>query len=181
MSGEEQPGGRVSGKPVALLLAAVLVGAALFKWWPSDERAVRRQLDALADTITVPSTDTEFSRVTRLTELRNIFSPDARFHFDDRGDGQLSRDEVMALAERWSPPPGGVFVSFPDPRVEIAAGRAAVALTAKMSRRDGQTGETHVELRPASLEMAKGENGWLITSVDVGPARPEEPAPPPDR
>ncbi len=165
----------VSGKPIALLIAALLIGAALFKWWPSDERAVRRQLDNLADTITVPSTDIDTARLTRLAELRNYFAPEATVRLDV-GEA-LSRELLLALAERWTPPPGGIFVEFVYGTIAIGDGTAAVDLTARISSRDPGSGEVTVDQRDARFTLAKRERAWLITGVESvtlpGSPRPE--------
>jgi hypothetical protein len=154
----------VSGKPIALVLALVLIGAALFKWWPSDERAIMRQLDALADTLTVPSTDTDLSRITRLAELRNYLAPDVRVRIG--GLYLISREAVMSAAERWTPPPGGVFVSFTDVAIERAGESARISLTMKVTSRDRATGEETVDGRDVHVGMAKQNDDWVVTSLE---------------
>jgi hypothetical protein len=157
--------GRVSGKPVALVLGALLIGAALFKWWPSDERAVRRQLDAVADTLTVPSTDADLSRVARLAELRGYFAPDARVRF--AGLDLPSRDALLAVAEGWRLPPGGVFVELADETLTLPGDDTAdVHLTAKITARDAQTGEPAVDAHATEVRLAKRDGDWVITDVE---------------
>jgi hypothetical protein len=165
--------GRVSGKPVALVLGALLVGAALFKWWPSDGRAVRQQLDAVADTLTIPSTDTDLSRVARLAEFRGYFAPDVRVHFASQD--LVSRDALLALVEGWSPPPGGVFVELADETLTLPGDDTAdVHLTAKITARDARTGEPAVEVHDTEVRLAKRDGDWVITSVE-SPERPAHP------
>ena len=154
----------VSGRPVALVLALVLVGAALFKWWPSDDRAVRRQLDALADVLSVPSSDTELSRQTRMDDLRSYFAPDAHLRL-----GSIdvpSRDALMSLAEAWTPPEGGLFVEFVDEDVALPGdGTARVTLTAKLTTRDRATGGINVDSRRTEIDLRKQQGDWAITGV----------------
>ena len=154
----------VSGKPIALVLAVLFIGAGLFKWWPSDERAIRRQLDAVADTLTVPSTDTALSKITRLTELRNYLSADASVRLG--GLDAPSREAILAAAERWNPPASGVFVSFSNELIDVAGTSARISLTLKVSSRDPVTGETTVDERDAKVQMGKQNGDWLITSVE---------------
>lgn len=156
--------GAFSGKPIALGLAILLMGAGIYKWWPSDERAIRRQCDALADVLTVPSTETELARTTRLAELRNYFAPDVRIHIGSQD--VVSRDMLFALAAQWTPPPGGLFVEFVDLTINVADDAAQVSLTAKVSSRDARTGEQIVDARGANVGMAKQNGDWVITSVD---------------
>ena len=164
----------VSGKPIALVLGVLLIGAGLFKWWPSDERAIRRQLDAVADTLTVPSTDTALSKITRLGELKNYLTPDARI---DLGSFvAASRDAVMAAAEQWTPPPGGIFVAFSNDEIALNGNEGSVRLTLKATRPDPATGEPVDLLRDLRVQMTKQNGDWLIRSV--APVDLSEKAPP---
>jgi hypothetical protein len=154
-----------SGKPVALILGALFVGAAIFKWWPSDERAIRRQLDALADTLTMPSTDSELARVTRLAELPHYFAPDVRIRFGSQSI--VSREVLMGLAQRWTPPPGGIFVGLVDTTIDVGDHDAAeVSLTVNLSSHDARTGEAIVDTREAKVGFVKLDGDWVITSVE---------------
>jgi hypothetical protein len=158
--------GYVSGKPIAIALAVVLIGAALFKWWPIDEREVRRQLDALADAITVPSTDTDASRLTRLVELRSYFAPDA--HVRVGTQDLASRDELMAVIEQWKPPPGGVYVEFADQKIALPGDDTArVTLTAKVTSRATAASDPTTDEQDAKIDLAKRNGDWLITSVEA--------------
>ena len=164
----KESNGYVSGKPIALGLAVVLVGAALFKWWPSDVRDVRRQLDALADAITVPSTDNDAARVARLIELRGYFAPDAHIRL---GAEELpSRDALMALVQEWAPPPGGVYVEFADEKIAVPGdGSAHVTLTARVTSRATVTSEPTTDESDTTVDLAKRDGDWLITSVVAQP------------
>lgn len=155
----------VSGKPVAMALAIVLVGAALIKWWPSDTRAIRRQLDALADVLSVPPVESDVSRLARLADLRSYFTPDVHIRLTEQDIP--SRDALVALAERWTAPPGGVFVEFQDEKMAFPGdGTAHVDLTARISRKDAGTGDTDVDDRPASFDFIKQDGDWVITSAE---------------
>jgi hypothetical protein len=156
---------RVSGKPVAVVLAVIFIGVALVKWWPSDTRAVRRQLDAIADVLSVPPAESDLSRAARIADLRSYLSPDVHVHLT--GQDITSRDTVMALAERWSPPPGGMFLEFLDEKIAFPGdGVARVELTARMSRKNPDTGDTDVDDRPTSVDLARRDGDWVVTSVE---------------
>jgi hypothetical protein len=163
----------VSGKPIAILLFVIFIGVALVKWWPNDTRDIRRQLDALADVLSVPPTESDVSRLARLSDLRSYFTPEAHIRLTEVDIP--SRDALVALAQRWTAPPGGVYVEFSDEKMTWpAANQAHVELTASLSRRDPTTGETDKEDRPASFDFAKRDGDWLITaaeSLESPPAR----------
>ena len=154
----------VSGKPIAVALAVLFVGAALIKWWPSDTRAIRRQLDAVADVVSVPPAEADASRAARLADLRSYFTPDAHIRLTEIDIP--NRDALVALAERWTVPAGGVFVEFTDEKITVGdddTGR--VELTARVSTKDPSTGNTDVDDRPVSFDLVKANGDWLITGV----------------
>jgi hypothetical protein len=160
-----------SGKPIAIVLAVLFIGAALIKWWPSDTRAIRRQLDALADIISVPPAESDVSRVARLADLRSYFTPGVRIHLTEMEIA--SRDELVALASRWTAPPGGAFVEFQDERMTLPGDNTArVEATAKISRKDPATGDVDEDERPATFDLAKIDGDWVITGVESQAARP---------
>lgn len=161
MSDEEK---WVSGKPIAVVLAVLFVGAALIKWWPSDTRAIRRQLDAVADVVSVPPTESDLSRAARLSDLRSYFAPDAHIHLTEVDIP--NREALLAFAERWTPPAGGMFVEFMDEKIAIANNDTGhVELTARVSKTDPANGESDVDDRPVSLELVKVDGDWVIKSV----------------
>lgn len=163
--------GRVSGKPVAIAIAAVLIVAALVKWWPSDVRAVRRQFDALADVLSVPPVESDVSRMARLADLQSYFADAVQIRLTEQHIP--NRDALMALAESWTPPPGGVFVEFVDENISIPGDNTAhVTLTAKISRKNQSTGETDVEERPAEFDLAKRHGDWVITAAESPASQP---------
>ena len=154
-----------SGTPIAIILGLLLIGAGVFKWWPSDERAIRRQLDALADTVTVPPNETDMARLSRVAQLRGYFAPDARIQLASAQT--TDRDTLVGLAAQWAPPPAGVFVQFADVSVTRGDdGTAQISLTAKVTTRDPGSGQPALDAREAAIGMAKIEGDWVITSVE---------------
>jgi len=152
----------VSGKPIALVLAIVLVAAAAYKWWPSDDRAIKRQLDAVADLLTVPSTDTPDARSARLAELPSYFTPDVRIQI---GDVKVaSRDDLMAQADRWQAPTGGVFVEFTNVRImEVKPDSAQVSLLLKATWPGPNAAlPPEVGSYDVTVLLAKRDGDWLI-------------------
>jgi SnoaL-like domain len=160
-----------SGKPVAVALAVILIGAALIKWWPSDTRAIRRQLDALADVLSVPPAESDISRAARLADLQSYFTPDVRLHFTERDIA--NRDELQALAAGWTPPPGGVFVEFANEAIALPGNNTAhVDATARISVRDQATTDTNVSERPTTFDLVNVDGDWIIAAVE---SRAEQP------
>jgi len=154
-----------SGKPVALVIAAVLIIAALIKWWPSDVRDIRHQLDALADILSVPPVESDLSRTARLADLRSYFADSVQIRLPEQHIP--NRDALMAIAETYHPPPGGIFIEFVNENISVPGDNTAhVIVTTRISRKNASNGETDVEERQAALDMAKRRGDWLITNVE---------------
>jgi hypothetical protein len=154
-------GGRLVG--AAALAAAVAV---LYVRWPTEERAIVRRLDTLATALSAPAADNGLGLVARVAELRGYFAPDVRVRV---GSHEVaSREALVAMVGRWTPPPGGAVVEFVDAEVTLAADRrtAAVSLTATVSTRDARTGETVVDAREARAKLAKQDGKWVLTAVE---------------
>jgi hypothetical protein len=162
-----------SGRPVAIVIGLVLIVAALVKWWPSDERDIRHQLDALADIVSVPPAESDLSRTARLADLRSYFSDSVQVRMPEQHIP--NRDALMAVAQSYAPPPGGIFVEFVNPNISVPGDNTAhVIVTARISRKNAANGETDIEERTAALDMAKRRGDWLITNVEQ-----QEPVSPP--
>jgi hypothetical protein len=161
----------VSGKPVAAVLAILFIGAALVKWWPSDTREIRHQLDAVADVVSVPPTESDISRAARLADLRSYFAPDARIHLAEIDIP--NRDALLALAQRWTVPASGIYVEFMDEKFTVPGNDTGhVDLTARVSKKDPSTGDMDVDDRPVSFDFVKENGDWVIKNV----AEPASPA-----
>src|SRR5437762_14250696 len=107
-----------SGTLIAAILMAVMIAGVGYRYWPSDERAIRRHLSNLAEALSFPLAESEEERITRVEVLREYFAPDAHVEFDGREF--ISRDDVMHAVTRYQPPPGGVQVEFVNLLITIA-------------------------------------------------------------
>ena len=153
-----------SGTAVAVLIFAAMTAGLIYRYWPSEERSIRRHLSNLAEAISIPSTDSEVARITRFAALREYFAPDVRIGLD--GQEIVSRETLIGQLSQWKPPPGGVVVEFVDVKVALAAGDTAlVNLTAKASTTNPTTGESTLDQRNADLAMVKLAGDWVISSA----------------
>jgi len=150
-----------------LLGASLMVLAAMaFLLWPNDERVVRRRLNAVARTLTVPANDSELGRVSRAAQLRHYLAEDIRL----RNGAQeiVSRDALLGFLVVFTPPPGGYTVNFVDTHVTVAAdGQTARADTdVKITSRD-TSGKPAVDAREVTVEVAKRQGEWVITAAQT--------------
>ena len=142
----------------------------------SDERAIKNQMSAIADSLSVPANDGELGRIARIAVVRNVLAPDITVSMGATArpgtqvqSELVGRDAVLALAGRWVPPPGGVTVEFVDMQVTLDDSRAnaQVYCTARVS--SGPEERPLVDARELTLGFSRIDGTWLITSV-----RPEE-------
>src|SRR5215510_7801151 len=99
-----------SGTVVAAVLLAIMLAGLTYRYWPSDERDIRRHLSNLAEALSFPLAESTEERITRLAVLREYFDPNVRVQVDDRNF--TTRDEIVELLTHYQPPPGGVNVEF---------------------------------------------------------------------
>ena len=153
-----------SGTIVAGILLAVMLAGIGYRYWPSDERDIRRHLSNLAEALSFPLAESTEERITRLAVLREYFDPNVRVQLDDRNF--TTRDEIIELLTRYQPPPGGVNVEFVNIAVALADDHetANVTLTAKMSSTDNQ-GVSTLDERAADVMMRKVDDDWVIANV----------------
>lgn len=158
-----------SGTVVALVLLGLMLAAIAYRYWPSDEREIRRHLSNLAEVLSAPGAENEVARLTRVAALREYFAPDVQIKLASQPI--VSRDALIAAIGRWTPPPGGVVVEFVDVKVALAEdhGTAGVTLTANVASRNPQTGESTLDVTDAAVQMANADGDWVITTVEPRP------------
>ena len=131
-----------SGTVVAALLLSMMIAGVTYRYWPSDERSIRRHLSNLAEALSFPLAESGEERLTRVAVLREYFAPDVRVEIDGREI--TSRDEIIGLLSHYQPPPGGLNVEFalrretdePQPFL-----RAPLELTARVRHEPGRMAE----------------------------------------
>ena len=162
----DRPGG-ASGTVIATLLFALLIAGLAYRYWPSDERDVRRHLIHLAEALSLPGTETDVARLTRVAVIREYFAPDVRVVVD--GHEIVSREALIGRLTAWTPPPGGFTVEFVDETLTLAEDRstARITLTAQVVSKDLQTGEAIVDGRDMTIAMAKSQGDWVITTAEA--------------
>jgi hypothetical protein len=155
-----------SGTVVAVVLLGIMLAGLAYRYWPSDEREIRRHLSNLAEALSVPGTETDVARMTRVAAMREYFAPDVRIRVGS--EEIVTRDALMAAIARWSPPPGGVAVEFVDVTVALAEdhGSADVTLTAKIASTDRQSGEKTLDVQGAAVQMRDADGDWVITRAE---------------
>jgi hypothetical protein len=161
-----------SGTAVAAVIFAALLSGMLYRYWPSDDREIRRHLSNLSEALSLSTSESEAVRLTRFAAMREYFAEEVRVHFDEQDI--RSRETVLERLGRWQPPPGGVAVEFVDVAIALSAdnGSALVDLTAKVSTSNAPQFAATLDTRRVHVAMRKREGDWVITSVDAGRSEP---------
>jgi hypothetical protein len=153
-----------SGTVVAAVIFAAMASGLVYRYWPSEERSIRRHLNNLAQAISLPYSENEAALITRFAALSEYFARDVRVEIDEHR--LLSRDALIGELRQWRPPPGGVVVAIADVRIALTPGeRAEVTLTATRSLTDPATGKAAHEQRRLALSLAQVRDDWVITEV----------------
>lgn len=156
-----------SGSLVAGVIFAAFISGFVYRYWPSEERDIRRHLSNLSEAISLRARERETVRLTRLAALREYFATDVRVRFD--GQEIVSRDAVLDRLIHLTPPAGGLAVEAVDVNVRLADDQASasVDLTAKVSTARTPTADETLETRRLVVAMLKWEGDWIIVSVDA--------------
>jgi hypothetical protein len=160
-------GRAASGTAIASVVFVLLVAGIAYRYWPSDERHVRRHLIQLAEALSVPGVETEVARLTRVAVLREFFAPDVVVVVDGREI--VSGDVLIATIVTSPPPPGGFSVEFVDETIALAPDRvtAHITLTARVLSRDLATGQALVDARDLTVAMTKAGGDWVIARAET--------------
>lgn len=159
-----------------IAIVAIALAVAGYRWWSSDERAIRGQLSTVAAALSGTSGNDTFAEIGRLATLRRALAPDLHVSAGSApaeaglGVGRPreieGRDQALALISRWTSPPGGISVAFVDEQVTIGSDRtrAQVYCTATVTSR-GVSGERTIDARELTIGFTKVAGDWLVASV----------------
>lgn len=160
-----------SGTVLASIVFAAMIAAVAYRYWPGDERSIRRHLSNLSESLSLPGSEGDLQKLTRFAALGEYVTEDVRIRVRNRE--VVTRETVLQVVQRVKPPPGGIAVEFVDLVVTIAEDRqtADVTLTAKVSQTDPVTGEALLDTAPVDLSMVKLRDDWVIARAETSLTR----------
>jgi hypothetical protein len=148
---------------VAVVFVA-LGGYFSYQWWFNPARAVKLRLGEIALALSAPANEESLGRLERLSQLRRYLSDDVHVRVGS-GPELASREQAMAALSGWTPPKGGIDVAFADSQIVLESETAAHAfVSVEMTTSDPQ-GQPSVESRDASINLAKRDGEWVMTSA----------------
>ncbi len=139
-----------------------------------EEGAIKKQIESIAEILSVPAAEGELGRVARIAALRKVFAENLRVSIGGSAPAQVppdivGRDAVLALLGRWTPPVGGFELEFVDLQVTVDPGGATAQVCGTARATSGTNDPPDVDARELTVGFAKIDGDWVITSV-----RPEE-------
>ena len=167
------------------LVAAVLLVWLGFGWLSSEVRQLSRRLDALAETASVGSGETNLVRMAKAARLAGYFTEDITIDLGSPSTVIRGRDTLMAMAARTQVSPEGLRIELVDVQITVDAegARAIASMTVQGSGIDFATGDQMIDAREIEMTLVKLDGEWLIQRVYAVSAirRPGAPAPIRDR
>ncbi len=151
---------------VGVVLIA-LAGVLAFKWWPSDERAIRKQWALIEEVASKPQEEHPVDALVKATRLAGLFSDPCRLTVESvQHSGSYPRkqiqDQIVLVRSFYS----RVEVTLHDLGIELHDNNTAVVRGTL--RVQGQTkGEAIADAQELRTEMAKIDGQWLLTAVTL--------------
>jgi hypothetical protein len=150
------------GTVVVLIVAAVVVAALVYVFWPNEQRIIRARLADVASILTVPANEADLPRMERVAHLRDYLAPDVHIRYGSQE--ATTRDMVLGALIQWGRIPDGVKVEFVDVQVTLDPSRpdaATVYLTAKITGRDS------VDAREADVRLTRHDGKWVVSGAET--------------
>ena len=156
---------------IRVAAAAVLAAALWWGWqtfFPSDERQIRRLLDRVAETVSIPADAKFVAGVLAADRLKSYFTPEIEVDVDVPGEGRhtfTGREELTQVYLLARSQHRGLRVEFLD--VLVTVGPDHQAATAELTARIRQTGEKDFGVQELRLQLRQGEDAWRIHRVET--------------
>jgi hypothetical protein len=153
------------------LLAAALAGVVFLgvwawrTWWPSDEREIRRRLQALATDFNESTTD-GLGTVARAAKIGSYFTNDIVVDLGEGTPPIQGRETIIGMVGRLQPRTSAFKLELLDLNVHVSTPTTAeVNLTAAFRQRSLTTREESLEARELAIAMVKGDNEWRVSRI----------------
>jgi hypothetical protein len=154
-----------------ILALVAIAGVLALAWWhffPNEEKRVRRMLDRVAQTASIPAKPSPVGMVMSLDRLQGYLSRDVEVVLDVPIEGRRTfadRAELMeAVKVAWANV-RSVKVEFLDINLKFDA--AKTTATAELTARVTQAGQRDFFVQEVKLELRKQEEGWRIRRAET--------------
>jgi hypothetical protein len=158
-------------KPIRLILAAALIGLAIWGWrvwFPSPQNAIRSRLLNLARTASVEPGEGTILRGLKAQSLGDYFTADVVLNLEVRGFDPRElqgRDELMQALMGAMQHVRGLKVEFLDINVTLDAGNQSAM--ANLTGKATVEGERDFQVQEFNFKLKKVDRTWLIYRIDT--------------
>jgi hypothetical protein len=162
---------RLLGVAAAVLGAAVLLYAIFAK--KSDEELIREQLERLAEVVQVstPNENPLFRGPRMSREFETLFVPAVRVDISELTSVRSGRQDLVGVATRAGSVYRSAEVSIHPESVDVLAGGTSAKVSGSATITGDRGSGPQRDERRVTFGFTKTEDGWLIDSVVVTPAR----------
>jgi hypothetical protein len=156
---------------LALALVGLVVGAGVYFWWPSEEKRVRKRVEAMAAAASSPANEDNLSRLARAKRLLGWMREDVRVDFEQsEWPPMVGRDAVAALVARpWPQAAAGVTVELQDLTIALSGDRTAadVRFKARIVSRESSQEPVALDGRMIAVTLHRVDGEWLVASARI--------------
>jgi hypothetical protein len=158
-------------KPIRLILAAALIGLAIWGWrvwFPSPQNAIRSRLLNLARTVSVEPGEGTIPRGLKAQNLGDYFTADVVINLEVRGFDTRElqgRGELMQAVMGAMQHVRGLKVEFLDINVTLDAGNQSAM--ANLTGKATVEGEGDFRVQEFNFKLKKVDRTWLIYRIDT--------------
>lgn len=156
--------------PLSWMLAVGALVCAGFLWlgWPSPERALRRQLQEMAELLSFQANEPPLNALGEINRLCAHLTPDVEVQIEARGFGRRTvrgREEIREGLRAYRQRFNGARVEFPDIRVELAPDRLSAVVYVTVEAR--LPGESDVWLQEMKLWFRRDGRQWQLARAET--------------
>lgn len=153
--------------PVAGLIVAV-AGVLVWWAWPSPERAIRKELAAIADALTYPPNEPPLNAWSEINQVCLRLTPDVEVEVNTSAFGRHNvrgREEVRSGLLAFRQRINGARVEFPDIRVLLQPDRTSAVVYVTVQARTA--GESEPGIQEFKLLFVRQEGRWRIARAET--------------
>jgi hypothetical protein len=159
-------------KRIQLVLLLVVAAASLVvlyqRFFPNDEKLIRRRLDNLARIACVPEGPTPAGSLAAGDRLRDFLTSNVVLDLDLLGDGRhrlAGRQEIIQAAVAIRNSLGGLKVEFLD--VQVALDAEHQNATVELTLRATQPGRRDIFAQEVKVHLMKEDQQWRIDKAET--------------
>jgi len=157
----------VSGKAVIVVVIVLVAAVCTFRFWPSDERAIRKQLAVIEEAGSKEPAEKSIEALFKAKQIADLFSDPCRLtvasagHVGDYPRKQI-QDRILMVRGFYSQ----AKVSLHDITIDISPEKTAVVRGTIRLRGEG-AGEKVADVHELRAEMRPIDGQWLMTAVEI--------------